>query len=50
MAFCSKLGVYTTPFWRQNAVIAHPLWLRLRRFRHYSLKKPIDETKCAGLA
>jgi hypothetical protein len=33
MAFCSELGVYTTPFWRQNAVIAHPLWLRLRRFR-----------------
>jgi len=32
-AFSSGLGPFPTPFWRENAVFAHPSWLRLGRVR-----------------
>src|SRR5271166_124317 len=32
-AFSSRLGSVPSPFWRENARLAHTLWLRLRRVR-----------------
>jgi hypothetical protein len=31
MAFSSGRGLVQTPFWRENASLAHPIWLRLCR-------------------
>ena len=31
MAFSSGLGPVQTPFWRKNAFLVNPLWLRLCR-------------------
>src|SRR4051812_37231332 len=31
MAFSSGVGPVQTPFWRENALLAHPIWLRLCR-------------------
>src|SRR5262249_14544016 len=33
MASSSGWGLQQTPFWREDAVLAHPFWLRLRRVR-----------------
>src|SRR5947209_8363046 len=33
MASSSGWGPQQTPFWREDAVLAHPFWLRLRRVR-----------------
>src|SRR5437868_9015849 len=42
MASSSGWGPQQTPFWREDAVLAHPFWLRLRRVRicHLEARRP----------
>jgi serine/threonine-protein kinase len=41
MASSSGVGPKPSPFWREDAVLAHPYWLRLCRVRGVSLKGAI---------
>src|SRR4029077_13842017 len=39
MAFSSGMGPIPTPFWRENAVLAYPFWLRLCRVRQNGIAR-----------
>src|SRR6516164_4925690 len=42
MAFSCGTGPRQTSFWRENAVLAHPFWLRLRCVRKEPIGSALD--------